>query len=958
MARRRTLAVAEGRPSEGFGTICSTLEAYVDDRWELFGAGCSCVSALQRSLLVRAALRAVRDEGFASLGDTPGVIDLLSRMVELGLGLPAFVEAMERLGSCPSCDGAGDLGLSPTEVEMLRVASAYRRLLRGAGMCERSEAMLSLAEDPDVPWPTLLVEGLWSLDPHEACFYACIARSSDVVFLVESDPASRFDPASELEEQLRKLGAEVQRARDGFGRPGVRDGELEALSASLYCPQEGEAVEPTGALQFVLPAGRYAQARALADAIEAQGQGDVLLVCKDPASLGADLSPRLSGRGISVEARCSKPFGQTDFGRVLFASWALADGTAGDPSQASDAARSLLLGMAADAAADLDAAWRRKRPFRPADALSDLMGCADEKGRAFLEAVSEGALKEACEWATRLYESRGGISSALRAENLAAVQTASRFAEAAEIAQEPCSECLELLARQSVPCSCVWAPCAHDDAPSREGALRTVRVMSYESASRLPAASCDVLFACNLNDSEQSVRLARSPLDGLLEKLGCAVPRDALVEQRVRFAAVLRTARMRIVLSRTLNDERSSPLNPAVVFEDVVDCYRSRGGGEEDADRTTGLPEALAAQSCVRGEEALHANLGGAAAEAPLSALRTEEADFVSRDSLPLVVLPRDHGRGGASSALPTLSPSAMEDYLDCPHKWFVNRRLRLSTVDAEFGPREKGSFAHAVLRRYYECWQVEQGCAKAGPEQVAEAKRLLDEVFDEEVAAQPKRDPRENPLIPVTEAEKREMEELRQSLEDFLDRDAQLLPGFAPGLFEHVIDERAGVEYAGFLLRGKIDRVDFDDKGRAVIVDYKSSLSDDHCLLSARGAEFSLPAKVQALVYAQALRRLMGVEVVGALYVNIVGGGAKPMICGAYDDRVLGPLDLPGMNVERNAMSYAGFSAFGDLLDVVEERAALSLAGMVQGDIAACPRGAGACTYCPVQRCEKRAAA
>ena len=958
LARRKTLATAEGEPSAGFGAICTSLVAYLDDRWELFGSGCACVSALQRSLLVRSALRSVRGQGLAAMSDTPGVVDLLARMVKVGFGLPAFVEAMERSGCSGSGGEASDLDLSSTEIEMLHVADAYRSLLREAGLCERSEAMRALAENPDVLWPTFLVEDVRSLDPHEAYFYSRIGRRADVVFLLAADAGSQFDPACELEAQLRALGADVERARDDFGRSGLRDGELEALSAALFCPQDNGAVEPSGALQFVLPAGRYAQARALADAIKAQESGEVLVVCKDPLSLGAELSPLLSGQGIAVEARCSKSFGQTDFGRALLGAWALAEGTAADPSQATDVALCALLDLDRETASLLDAKWRGSRPFRPQEALSDLMERTDAKAGAFLAAVSQGDFTEACQTARGLYESRGALSSALRAENASAVQVALRFVEATELSRGSCQDGFDLLAQQAVPCSCAWFPPSQDGRRQVEKASKTVLVMTYESASRRSAASCDVLFACNLNDSEQSVRLARSPLDGLFETLGCAVPRDALVEQRVRFAAVLRTARTRVVLSRILNDERSSPLNPAVVFEDVVDCYRARDGGEGGVDRATGLPEGLAAQSFVRGEETLHANLGGAEAEAPLSALQTEEADFVSEDSLPLVVLSRGHDGGGVSKALPTLSPSAMEDYLDCPHKWFVNRRLRLSGVDAEFGPREKGSFAHAVLRRYYERWQEEQGCAKAGPGQLAEARRLLDEVFDEEAAAQPMRDPRENPLIPVTEAEKREMEELRQSLEDFLDRDVQLLPGFAPSLFEQVIDEEAGVEYAGFLLRGKIDRVDFDDKGRAVIVDYKSSLSEDHCLLSARGAEFSLPVKVQTLVYAQALRRLTGIEVVGALYVNIVGGGSKPMICGAYDDRVLGPFDLPGVDVERNAMSCAGFSTFGDLLDAVEEMAAFPLAHMVQGDIAACPRGAGACTYCPVQRCGKRAVA
>lgn len=889
------------------------------------------------------------------MSDTPGVIDLLARMVEVGFGLPTFVEAMERFGRSGSCGEAGDPVLSPTEIEMLHVADAYRSLLREASLCERSEAMRALAENPDVPWPTFLVEDVRSLDPHEAYFYSRIGRCTDVIFLLAADAGSQFDPACELEAQLRALGADAERARDDFGRSGLRDGELEALSAALFCPQENGAVEPSGALQFVLPAGRYAQARALADVIEAQEPGEVLVVCKDPLSLGTELSSFLSGQGIAVEASCSKSFGQTDFGRAFLGTWALADGSAADPFQATDVAFCALLGLDREAVSFLDAKWRGTRPFRPQEALSDLTERTDAKAGAFLTAISQGDFAEACRTARGLYESRGALSSVLRAENVSAIQVALRFVEATELSQGSCQDGLDLLAQQAVPCSRAWVPLARDGRRQEEKTSKTVSVMTYESASRRAAASCDVLFACDLNDSDQSIRLERTPVDALFEKLACAVPRDALSEQRARFAAVLRTARTRVVLSRKLNDEQSTPLNPAVVYEDVVDCYRGQGEGREELDRSTGLPSALARQSFLCGEETLQANLGGAAAAAPFSLLRTKDADSVSEGFLPLVVLPRGDEGAGPAKSLPALSPSAMEQYLECPHKWFALRRLRLSGVDAEFGPIEKGSFAHAVLRRYYERWQEEQGCAKAGPDRLAEARRLLDEVFDEEAEAQAKRDAGESPLIPVSEAEGREMDDLRRSLEAYLDRDAQFLPGFAPGLFEYSFGDETSVEYAGFSLRGKIDRVDFDDKGRAVIVDYKSSLSNDYCLLSACGAEFSLPTKVQTLVYAQALRSLLGVEVVGALYVNILGGKSQPKICGAYDDRVLGPRDLPEVNVDRNAMSCAGFKSFADLLDAVEELVAVPLARLAQGDIAAYPRSAKACELCPVGRCAGR---
>ena len=56
------------------------------------------------------------------------------------------------------------------------------------------------------------------------------------------------------------------------------------------------------------------------------------------------------------------------------------------------------------------------------------------------------------------------------------------------------------------------------------------------------------------------------------------------------------------------------------------------------------------------------------------------------------------------------------------------------------------------------------------------------------------------------------------------------------------------------------------------------------------------LPHKVQALVYAQAARRLLGLEVVGALYVSY---GRDGRVAGAFDRTFVGAADVPGIDAE-----------------------------------------------------------
>ncbi|WP_270299800.1 PD-(D/E)XK nuclease family protein, partial [Eggerthella sinensis] len=167
-------------------------------------------------------------------------------------------------------------------------------------------------------------------------------------------------------------------------------------------------------------------------------------------------------------------------------------------------------------------------------------------------------------------------------------------------------------------------------------------------------------------------------------------------------------------------------------------------------------------------------------------------------------------------------SPSALESYLECPYKWFALRRLRLSEPDAGFGPLEMGSFSHGVLKSFYEHFQA-AGHAKVQPATLGEARVLLRETFERHLAFQPELKHSCNPLIPRTSFERAETNDLEKKLVAFLDREAALLPGFAPRYFEFDFGSAADFPYAGCLLRGSVDRIDVNERGQAVVIDYKA---------------------------------------------------------------------------------------------------------------------------------------
>ena len=491
--------------------------------------------------------------------------------------------------------------------------------------------------------------------------------------------------------------------------------------------------------------------------------------------------------------------------------------------------------------------------------------------------------------------------------------------------------------------------------------------MSLDEAAELPACSCAALVLCDLDAGSYPVRLVEDGGTLLLEKLGLGRPVDALAASRRRFFRALSSACETVVCERVLNTEDASEAYPSVMFEELLDCYREAGAGEDD--RATGLPKPLVAFAMLAGEDALHDNLalvcegvqprvgeGGATLSWELPA-----AGAVSPEQRPRIVLPRSPREGlrGADAAL-ALSPSALESYLECPYKWFALRRLRLSEPDAGFGPLEMGSFSHNVLRSFYEHFR-EAGHAKVDSATLPEARALLGETFDRHLESQRNLKRSVNPLIPRTAFERAETADLRKRLVRFLDREALLLPGFEPVRFEFDFGSSEPFPYAGCLLRGSVDRIDVNGAGQAVVIDYKGSLNGDYALDSASPAAQAggavLPHKVQTLMYAQVARKVLGLDVVGALYVSY---GRDRRVSGAFDRTVVGEQDVPGIDVERcgvpgPAGEALGVSSFGELVDAVEDRIARAVRTLADGCIGPDPRGGDPCGYCPVLACEKR---
>lgn len=482
------------------------------------------------------------------------------------------------------------------------------------------------------------------------------------------------------------------------------------------------------------------------------------------------------------------------------------------------------------------------------------------------------------------------------------------------------------------------------------GALPVVLFTTLERAGRLGAGAAYGLIVCGLNSAERPVRAAEDARATLLAKLGAAAPVDALASQRRRFRDALEAARAVVVLERALNGVGAEPRYPATLFEEAVDCYRADVRSDVGMNRDLAIPEALVPQVSTLAENRFVYGACGTDEQPAGLVAPLPRTGAIGEAMAPFITLPR--GVESVTREGLDLSPSAIESYLDCPYRWFVQRRLSLDAPDEGFGSLERGTFVHEVLQSFYLRLR-EEGMERVTAEGRERALALIDEVFDAACAAQATRRPGHR-YVPADRRERDLREALRPQLARYVAAEASFLPGFVPTYLEWSYGQDGGVPYAGHWIVGTVDRIDVDGEGRAVVIDYKTSLGPAYHLHGREeepGAPFALPRKMQALIYARVVERLLGVRVVATLYVNPL----RQAVAGAFDARSLDAAAMPGLDPARSRVPYGAVGSFPELLARAEEEVARRLAALAAGDVRPNPSDKDACRWCPAVICERR---
>ena len=382
----------------------------------------------------------------------------------------------------------------------------------------------------------------------------------------------------------------------------------------------------------------------------------------------------------------------------------------------------------------------------------------------------------------------------------------------------------------------------------------------------------DVVFVLGLEQGTLPRRARVEPfLDedtrrALDERRGARLVRpDAASRDRYLFATVCSRPRRRLVLVRQAVGDEGSPREAGPFWEAVRELF------DEDDVRHQTRRRPLSAltwelEDAPTERERLRA-LAALAAADPAEAGSLARANGWDR-RLERATRAFDrptrvtHERALRLLARESFSVSELERMASCSAAWFVERYLRPSTIDKQIDRMLRGSILHAALQRFY----VRLPSAIPGADRVTEANVEAAVVLMRECVV----DAVETGLrIEAGDLDRRELEQsLQRDLEQLVRDEASSASPLVPRHLE--VSFRSFELEPGVAVNGKIDRVDGEPMGaQGIVIDYKSGAASSAADIRDRDL-------LQLPLYMLVLRRQLGLEPVGGIYVP-VGGGRRP---------------------------------------------------------------------------------
>ena len=986
------------------GVNVSTFDEWMRDQWKLYGSSDRLLSNTLRKVFFQQILDGTSADELDTLTTSKGTVELLSKL------------ASEYLTELDQIVVSGQL--SAGQMSACKVLEHYKMLLEEKSYVEVCQCLDYLLQSIPTQGPALVFSRVEDLSEARLRFVRRLSQKRDVVFslYVPEGPAGYA-----AEQQLELLGGPGCNCRvDAESAPAAKSQELTDLLARVFRATEGNEVTPSGAVTFLSPLGQLAEAESISRYISQcveSGSKSFVVYTSNPQKVWDALSQKLAAKGIAAHYKRSVRIQDSLAGRA-FASlidayvtlneraeleknidYQASDHQMGDmswwpPRTLTDYLISPISGIGVERAWMLDKSWRGNRTLYATRVLETLSKAA-MSSRLCAETIKSLELGRIGSAAQRIIEYLSAETSDEQPESAQSKETLLQNQESLKVMSKIVSSAQELheaglkLTPQTLKS---FIDLCKDQAvmmPVSNGIESDIQVLI---APVIQAHSFEPhMFDTVIFQGMDTLNFGVKASDGALQEFIRHASKTPKVSEFARyqrdFYAALITASTSVAFEKV---EQKDVFN-AVALSEVKACY------PKDYAKKTGV---------ARGEEEVLVNLLPQAADPErVAELPTIESGEIDPKLKNIVVLPRHLTRETleqelqglievSREGLPLLSASQIETYLECPYKWFTQRRIKISQVDTDFAPMQMGTFIHRVLELTHATLLAEAlGCDVAEVDSVVEpmllqdiagsritsdnldhAKQVLDtcfaQVWDEQFNNINRAS--SNELIPHSIQERKQVENIRENLKNLLEFEASHFVGYQPRFFELRFGrEENVVEYAGAQFTGSIDRVDVNAHGQALIIDYKHKSTNDLKAYSAKlslDSELSkeiLPRHVQSAIYAQIMRKQLTkyeLEPVAAIYLGTKEQKDKPSFALAGmateaatehiwnihpEDKKL--RDQAVMVVSQNSAEFA------DYLDAWESLIAQKVQAMLSGDVRANPCDKDACKYCPVKLCDKR---
>lgn len=986
------------------GVNVSTFDEWMRDQWKLYGSSDRLLSNTLRKVFFQQILDGTSADELGTLTTSKGTVELLSKLA------PEYLTELDQIVVSGQ--------LSAGQMSACKVLEHYKMLLEEKSYVEVCQCLDYLLQSTPTHGPALVFSRVEDLSEVRLKFVRRLSQKRDVTFslYVSEGPAGYA-----AEQQLELVGGPGCDCRvDAEPAPAAKSQELNDLLARVFRAKEGNEVTPSGAVTFLSPLGQHAEAESISRYIShciESGCKSFAVYTSDSQRVWDALSQKLAAKGIAAHYKRSVRIQDSLAGRA-FASlidayatlseraeleknidYQASDHQMGDmswwpPRTLTDYLISPISGISVERAWMLDKSWRGNRTLYATRVLETLSKAA-MSSRLCAETIKSLELGRIGSAAQRIIEYLATETSDEQAEVVPFEEISLQNQESLKVMNKIVSSAQELheaglkLTPQTLKSFIELCKDQTVMMPVSNGIQSDIQVLiaPVSQAHSFEPHSFDAVIFQGMDTLNFGVKAS----DGALQEFVRHASQMPKVSEFARYQRDFYTALTTASTSVAFEKVEQKDVFNAVALSEVKACY------PKDYAKKTGV-------AC--GEEEVLVNLLPQATNPErVAELPTIESGEIDPKLKNIVVLPRHLIRETleqelqglievSREGLPLLSASQIETYLECPYKWFTQRRIKISQVDTEFAPMQMGTFIHRVLELTHATLLAEAlGCDVADVDSAVEsvllqdiagsritsdnldhAKQVLDTCFSQVWDEQFNNINRasSNELIPHSIQERKQVENIRENLKDLLEFEASHFIGYQPRFFELRFGrEENVVEYAGAQFTGSIDRVDVNAHGQALIIDYKHKGTNDLKAYSAKlslDSELSkeiLPRHVQSAIYAQIMRKQLTkykLEPVAAIYLGTKEQKDKPSFALAGmateaatehiwnihpEDKKL--RDQAVMVVSQNSAEFA------DYLDAWESLIAQKVQAMLSGDVRANPCDKDACKYCPVKLCDKR---